>query len=190
MGTTICKSWEKQVLENTQKVAEFEVTVTETEAKVANLDNKVARALVSPIQAPATTELVAIGTNNSQVMLEVGEGLKVENDKLINDFGGNFNFRVVANGSTATVSTPFTAKKGMTWREYASSPYNTMGEGNITVAISADQVLYNGYAALRPAPYGLNVGGNAANRPIGWESGYPYVLPDDVIEYTEYYYDD
>jgi hypothetical protein len=46
------------------------------------LQNKVTMALSAPITAPLNTELVGINTANSQVMVELGDKLTIENDKL------------------------------------------------------------------------------------------------------------
>lgn len=49
---------------------------------VNELTPKVMRALVTPINAPSVTELVAVDDGNSQTMIEIGEGLLLENGVL------------------------------------------------------------------------------------------------------------
>lgn len=48
----------------------------------ADLTNKIMRALVTPVSAPANTEIVAIDDKGSQTMLELGNSLVVENGVL------------------------------------------------------------------------------------------------------------
>lgn len=48
----------------------------------AELTNRLNKALIVPMNAPNSTEIVAIDDTNSQVMLELGESLKIENGKL------------------------------------------------------------------------------------------------------------
>lgn len=52
------------------------------------LTNRIARALVTPMSAPAQTKLVAIDNRNSQTMLTIGEGLELQNG-VLNATGGN-----------------------------------------------------------------------------------------------------
>lgn len=48
----------------------------------ADITNQISKSLVVPMVAPVSTELVAIDDGNSQTMLSVGDGLKVENGVL------------------------------------------------------------------------------------------------------------
>lgn len=50
--------------------------------------NKIASSLATPAQAPAATQLVGIGTNNSQTMINLGDGLSLENGTLSASGGG------------------------------------------------------------------------------------------------------
>lgn len=61
--------------------------IDETNHKVnihleAGYKNKIDRALQLPAQAPTTVQIPAVGTNNAQTMLGVGDGLSVSNGKL------------------------------------------------------------------------------------------------------------
>lgn len=67
----------------------FYVTPDNTEERISNLEGsvseltpKVMRSLVTPMSAPAKTELVAVNGSNSQAMIEIGEGLSLENGTL------------------------------------------------------------------------------------------------------------
>ena len=46
------------------------------------VSNKLARALVTPVSAPVSTELVGIGTNNTQTNITIGSGLTLSNNTL------------------------------------------------------------------------------------------------------------
>lgn len=48
----------------------------------AEITSKLARSLVTPVVAPASTELVAIGANNGQQNISIGSGLTLENNTL------------------------------------------------------------------------------------------------------------
>lgn len=48
----------------------------------SGVSDKVGRALVTPISAPATEQLVAIDTNGAQAALDIGSGLKIESNTL------------------------------------------------------------------------------------------------------------
>lgn len=51
-----------------------------------DISNKINNSLQVPAQAPTATELVAVGANNAQTMLAIGEGLSVNDGKLsVND---------------------------------------------------------------------------------------------------------
>lgn len=52
------------------------------------ITNKIQKSLIVPMSAPATTELVAIDDGNSQTMVEIGEGLSLENGVLKATGGG------------------------------------------------------------------------------------------------------
>lgn len=47
-----------------------------------NITTEIHNSLQKPTQAPASTQLVAIGTNKAQTMLNIGDGLSVENGSL------------------------------------------------------------------------------------------------------------
>ena len=54
------------------------------------LCDTVNRSLLTPVNAPADTKLVAVDTANSQKMLTIGDGLSIENDILkASAIGGN-----------------------------------------------------------------------------------------------------
>ena len=61
---------------------DFDDRISDLEASVTQLAPQVARALKTPMSAPASTELVAIDTSNGQAMISIGDGLVIENDTL------------------------------------------------------------------------------------------------------------
>jgi hypothetical protein len=48
----------------------------------ADLTSKISKSLTVPMDAPSSTELVAVDSTNSQTMVEIGEGLRLENGVL------------------------------------------------------------------------------------------------------------
>lgn len=48
----------------------------------ASITNKLAKALVTPMSAPSSTEIVCIDDNNSQVNVDLSDELKIENNEL------------------------------------------------------------------------------------------------------------
>lgn len=52
------------------------------------ITNKIQKSLIVPMSAPSTTELVAIDDGNSQTMVEIGDGLSLENGVLKATGGG------------------------------------------------------------------------------------------------------
>lgn len=61
--------------QNTVEIVNLQSTVTE-------LTPKVMRALVTPMSAPTTTELVGVDDGNSQTMIEIGDGVVLDNGVL------------------------------------------------------------------------------------------------------------
>lgn len=82
MGTTICKSWEKQVLDNTIKLKEVDSQLGVAKTDIAELQQSEARALKIPVNALADTKLVGITPGKDQAMITIGEGLSLENNTL------------------------------------------------------------------------------------------------------------
>lgn len=95
MSTTICKSWEKQVLENTQKLERL--NVEEIQADVSSLNQQMARTLKTPVSAPARTQLVGVDRANDQAMINLGEGLVYANNTLSAE--GGIKFEQIYNGT-------------------------------------------------------------------------------------------
>ena len=54
----------------------------------ATITSQLARALKTPMSAPSATELVAVDDGNSQIMLQIGEGLVIRDGVLIATAGG------------------------------------------------------------------------------------------------------
>ena len=52
----------------------------------SEIDEKLSQTISKPLIAPTATKLVAIDNNNSQPMLSVGDGLKIENGTLKADY--------------------------------------------------------------------------------------------------------
>lgn len=70
-----------QIVEDTDTVV---TDLTEDKTKLSihlssTMTNKLARALITPVSAPPATELVGISVQNTQTMLELGDGLGIEN---------------------------------------------------------------------------------------------------------------
>ena len=80
----ICKSWEKQVLENTKDIAELKAggSTAELAEQVSELNQEMARTLKTPIQRPTETKIVAVDTSGDQAMLGIGDGLSISGGKL------------------------------------------------------------------------------------------------------------
>lgn len=79
MSVTICKSWEKQVLENTKDIKELQ---GREEVDVTEINQQLARALKTPLVRPTSTKLVAVDNTNAQEMVGIGDGLAIENGTL------------------------------------------------------------------------------------------------------------
>lgn len=82
----ICKSWEKQVLDNTIKIKEVDGKVglvkddiLEVNSDISEINQQMAKTLKTPLQRPDDTELVAVDSTNSQSMIKVGDGLEIKN---------------------------------------------------------------------------------------------------------------
>lgn len=54
-----------------------------------DVTNKLAKALVTPMQAPSSDILVGVDTTNGQQNIAIGSGLKIENGALVADGGGS-----------------------------------------------------------------------------------------------------
>lgn len=55
----------------------------------ADITNKLAKTLITPMSTPTATEIVAVDTTNSQTMLAIGDGLSIENGTLKASSTGN-----------------------------------------------------------------------------------------------------
>lgn len=93
----ICKSWEKQVLENTKDIKELESKDSDLVEQVSELNQEIAKTLKTPMSAPAQTKLVAVDTANDQAMISIGEGLSLENGTLSAGGGGSGKYLHVLN---------------------------------------------------------------------------------------------
>lgn len=116
-GVVDMKADRAVVDQNTVDIVSLQTTLNE-------LMPKVMKSLVTPMNAPTTTELVAVDDGNSQTMIEIGDGLKIENGKLMND---NLSYPeivedgVVRTGAGDRVIETYISSDGLTWyRKYAS----------------------------------------------------------------------
>lgn len=115
------------------------IVATESDNKVllsldATITNKLSKMLVTPLSAPSKTELVAIDDGNSQTMIEIGDGLTLENGvlKSTGDGGGSVDLSdYVKKTDYATSSEAGVVK--------------VVGSGN-GVSITSDGVLQSEYA--------------------------------------------
>lgn len=86
---TICKSWERQVFENTEAIKELQAGGgSELAEQVSELNQQMARTLKTPLQRPIETILVSIDESNSQANLIIGSGLSIENENTLVATGG------------------------------------------------------------------------------------------------------
>ena len=78
----ICKSWEKQVLENTKAIKQLqEGGGSELAEQVSELNQQMARTLQLPLSPTYDIELVAVYGRDQQ-MITIGEGLTFDNNTL------------------------------------------------------------------------------------------------------------
>lgn len=147
MSTVICKSWEKQVLDNT-------IAIEELSAVEADLVQEVGRALKTPIVAPAATELVAIGTNNGQTNLTIGTGLAVE-DGIISVSGGGHTCHTI---TVASQSYYVGGNPDQEETAYASFDIVDTDSTPITVDSLVARALAAGYRAVCLAFYNASAG--------------------------------
>lgn len=77
----------------------------------ADLTNKISKALQVPMDAPPNTELVAIDDGNSQTMVSVGSGLKLQNG-VLSATGGGSATNVVDNLTSQSSTSALSARQG------------------------------------------------------------------------------
>ena len=82
--------------------------ITNLETTLTEITPKVAKALVSPMTTPTTTELVAVNNKNSQTMIEIGTGLVIENNTL-KSTGGT---EIIDNLNSTSISAGLSANQG------------------------------------------------------------------------------
>lgn len=104
------------------------VDINALQSSVSQLSPKVARALLTPMSAPATTELVAVDDGNSQVMVSVGSGLQLQNG-VLSSTGG---VQVVDNLTSSSTSSALSANQGRILN-------NDINNLNQTVNLKANQ---------------------------------------------------
>lgn len=71
----------------------------------ADVTNKISKSLVVPMDAPVNTELVAIDDGNSQTMISVGSGLRIDNGVLVATGGSEGSDVYVVDSLTSQSST-------------------------------------------------------------------------------------
>ena len=67
---------------HTLTVQNIELNSVDLGETLNEITPKVMRALLTPVSAPSKTELVAVDSTNSQIMIEIGDGLVLENGSL------------------------------------------------------------------------------------------------------------
>lgn len=80
--STVTASQLINVIDDTDTIV---ISLDNNKAKInlsAEIVNKLSRMLVTPMSKPASINLVGVGTDNMQTMIELGDGLTVENGKL------------------------------------------------------------------------------------------------------------
>lgn len=131
----ICKSWEKQVLENTKDIKDLENQVLENtddieelqnkeEADVTEINQQLARALKTPISIPAATELVAVDDTNAQVMIGLGDGLTIDGGRLTVSGGGGETSSDILIDVVNELSGRGDTELSFSWMEGAYTSYN------------------------------------------------------------------
>lgn len=86
------------------------------------ITNKLQKALVVPMSAPTTIELVAIDDGNSQTMIEIGEGLSLENGVLkVTGGGGSVVENVVTTDTEQTITGTKTFNSFIAKTQYTDS---------------------------------------------------------------------
>lgn len=81
---TICKSWERQVLENTEAIKQLqEGGSPDLVEQVSELNQQMARTLKLPITSNPETRIVAVSGSNDQQMLSIGSGLDIQDNSLV-----------------------------------------------------------------------------------------------------------
>lgn len=89
----IYRNLQEQVLKNQDDIVELidgvsNITgaitneIGEVVEQVSELNQEIAKALKTPMAAPAATKLVAVDTSNDQALVSIGEGLTLENNTL------------------------------------------------------------------------------------------------------------
>jgi hypothetical protein len=76
------------------------------------VNNKLARSLVTPQVAPDALELVAIDNKNSQIMITIGDGLLLEDGVLKRDNQGKIEATVVDNLNSQSATDALSARQG------------------------------------------------------------------------------
>lgn len=130
----------------------------------ANLTNKISKSLVTPMSTPTKTELVAVDNTNSQRMIEIGDGLSLENGVLsatedvdtsnlvdlsssqtitgFKAFEGGI--RVTRDSTTETTELTTTSQKLRSQSIYKSGTRRTILENGINGAVIGSDNQYNG----------------------------------------------
>lgn len=77
--------------------------IASLQGDVSELNQEIAKTLKTPMSAPNSTELVAINNTNSQVNIEIGDFLKLQNGKLYADIVYGNNVENVTDSSINTL---------------------------------------------------------------------------------------
>jgi hypothetical protein len=94
----------------------------------AEIQSNLSRSLVTPMSRPSATELVAVDNTNSQKMIEIGEGLSLENGtlKVVGGSGGS------VSGDYVTLDTAQTITGAKTFENLTATYSKTNSFGGTT----------------------------------------------------------
>lgn len=114
----------------------------------AEITNRLQRTLVTPMSSPSATELVAVDDGNSQTMIEIGSGLKLENGVLSSTGGGEgggSSVNVVDNLTSQSGTDSLSAKQGNVLYNMIIDSGEAINQANLNaqkqVLLGADGVL-------------------------------------------------
>ena len=115
----------------------------------AEIANRVMKSLVVPVSAPSKTELVAVDDGNSQTMVEIGEGLKLENGVLSSTAtggeSGGSSINVIDNLTSQSGTDALSAKQGNVLYNMIVGSREAINQANLNaqkqILLGADGVL-------------------------------------------------
>lgn len=189
----ICKSWEKQVLENTKDIKELQ---NREDVDVTEINQQLARTLKTPLQRPSDTEIVAVDNTNAQVMLGLGAGLSIESGKLTAGGLTNLLSEPVyvdsdlsgyewSNNNNPDLFSPIgvtksQAVKDILKQEGDEKPYMITIASDYALFGGANLIVINGYGAITAPQYMMTEYGYYSTVQVGIQNGNIYAATGTV----------